>query len=116
MDVRKAARRTSLENADGMFTVPPKRIVYTYSEYQPLFDEMTWSIPNVVFHRGLPTREDLENYSEGLDHVILVLDDLMLQISQSEDCVQLFTISSHHRSITVLLLTQSFVLFVPIPW
>lgn len=92
-----------LENADGMFTVPPRRIVYAYSEYQPLSDEMTRTIPDIVFHRGLPTREDLENYSEGLDHVILVLDDLMLQITQSE----LFTITSHHRNITVLFLTQS---------
>lgn len=96
-----------LRNADGMFTVPPRRIVYAYSEYQLLFDEMTRKISNNVFHRGLPIREDLENYSEGLDHVILVLDDLMLQITQSEDCVQLFMVTSHHRNITVMLLTQS---------
>lgn len=96
-----------LENANGMFTVPPRRIVYAYSEYQPLFDVMKRTIPNIVFHQGLPDREDLDNYSEGLDHVILVLDDLMLKITQSEDCVQLFTVTSHHRNITVLFLTQN---------
>lgn len=90
-----------------MFTVPPRRIVYAYSEYQPLFDVMKRTIPNIVFHQGLPDREDLDNYSEGLDHVILVLDDLMLKITQSEDCVQLFTVTSHHRNITVLFLTQN---------
>lgn len=96
-----------LENANGMFTVPPRRIIYAYSEYQPLFDVMKRTIPNIVFHQGLPDREDLDNYSEGLDHVILVLDDLMLKITQSEDCVQLFTVTSHHRNITVLFLTQN---------
>ena len=96
-----------LENARGMFTVPPRRIVYAYYEYQPLFDIMKRTIPNIIFHQGLPDREDLENYSEGLDHVILVLVDLMLKITQSEDCVQLFTVTSHHRNITVLFLTQN---------
>lgn len=90
-----------------MFTVPPRRIIYAYSEYQPLFDVMKRTIPNIVFHQGLPDREDLDNYSEGLDHVILVLDDLMLKITQSEDCVQLFTVTSHHRNITVFFLTQN---------
>lgn len=96
-----------LENANGMFTIIPKKIVYAYSEYQPLFDEMKRTIPNIIFHRGLPTREDLENYSEGLDHTILVLDDLMLQITRSEESVQLFTVTSHHRNITIMFLTQS---------
>ena len=31
----------------------------------------------------------------------------MLKITQSEDCVQLFTVTSHHRNITVLFLTQN---------
>ena len=106
MEVRKVERRL-IENANGMFTVPPRRIVYAYSEYQPLFDVMKRTIPNIIFHQGLPDREDLENHSEGLDHVILVLDDLMLKITQSEDCVQLFTVTSHHRNITVLFLTQN---------
>ena len=97
MEVRKVERRL-IENANGMFTVPPRRIVYAYFEYQPLFDVMKRTIPNIIFHQGLPDREDLENHSEGLDHVILVLDDLMLKITQSEDCAQLFTVTSHHRN------------------
>ena len=90
-----------------MFTVPPQRIVYAYSEYQPIFDTMKNTISNIIFHQGLPSREEVEDYSEGMDHVILVLDDLMLKITQSEDCVQLFTVTSHHRNITVIFLTQN---------
>lgn len=92
-----------LENANGMFTVPPRRIVF-------------WISPSIRRHEThntqhrLPStsdKEDLDNYSEGWDHVILVLYDLMLKITQWEDCVQHFMVTSHHRNITVLFLTQT---------
>ena len=95
-----------LENASGMFTLPPQRILYAYSEYQPVFDDMKTTIPNITFHQGLPSRDQIEDFSEGQDHVILVLDDLMLKITASEECVQLFTVTSHHRNVSVLFLTQ----------
>jgi hypothetical protein len=70
-----------------MLTVPPQKIMYAYSEYQPLFDFMRQTILNIIFHQGLPDREELEALSEGMDHVVLVLD-LMLKITGSEECVQ----------------------------
>ena len=96
-----------LENASGMFDIPPQRILYAYSEYQPVFDDMKTTIPNIEFHQGLPSRGQIEDFSEGHDHVILVLDDLMLKITSSEECVQLFTVTSHHRNVSVLFLTQN---------
>jgi len=96
-----------LQNAKGMFTKTPDKIVYCYTEYQPLFGEMKKSVKNITFHQGLPEREQIEEYSEGMNHVILVLDDLMLKITQSEDCVHLFTVTSHHRNITCVFLTQN---------
>ena len=94
-----------LENAAGMFDTPPQRIIYAYSEYQPVFDIMKTTIPNITFHKGLPDRDEIEDFSEG--HVILVLDDLMLKITASEECVQLFTVTSHHKNVSVLFLTQN---------
>lgn len=96
-----------LENANYMFTIPPQKIVYAYSEYQPAFELMKQTIPNIVFHEGVPSSEDVDNYAEGLDHVILVLDDLMLKITHSEECVQLFTVTSHHRKVSVIFLAQN---------
>jgi len=90
-----------------MFTVPPQKIMYAYSEYQPLFDVMRQTIPNIIFHQGLPDREELEALSEGMDHVVLVLDDLMLKITGSEECVQLFTVHSHHKRQSIVFLTQN---------
>lgn len=90
-----------LEN--DMFTTPPSKIIYAYSEYQPLFDKMK---KGIIFHEGLPTKEDIEKYADG-GHVILVLDDLMLKIVQSEDCVHLFTVTSHHKNVTCIFITQN---------
>ena len=90
-----------------MFTIPPERVVYAYTEYQPLFEDMLKRVPNVTLHQGLPNREEIERYSEGVKHMILVLDDMMLKIGQSEDCVHLFTGTSHHRNISVIFLTQN---------
>ena len=56
-----------------------EKIMYAYSEYQPLFNVIRQAIPNIIFHQGLPDREELEALSEGMDHVVLVLDDLMLK-------------------------------------
>ena len=101
MEVRKVERRL-IENANGMFTVPPRRIVYAYSEYQPLFDVMKRTIPNIIFHQGLPDREDLENHSEGLDHVILVLSHVEnYPIGRLRTTLYgHFTSSKHHCSLS----------------
>ena len=96
-----------LQNADGMFSIPVDKIIYAYSEYQPMFDEMRANIPRLIFHEGLPSKEDIERYTEGVNHTMVVLDDLMLQVAQSQDCVHLFTVTSHHRNVTTVLLSQN---------
>jgi hypothetical protein len=96
-----------LQNADGMFSVPVDKIIYAYSEYQTMFEEMRTSIPRLVFHEGLPSKEDIERYTEGVNHTIVVLDDLMLQVAQSQDCVHLFTVTSHHRNVSTVMLSQN---------
>lgn len=83
-----------LQNAKGMFTKPVQKIIYAYSEYQNIFDDMKTANPGIIFHQGLPSKEDIDQYTEDIDHTVLVLDDLMLKIVQSEDCVHLFTVTS----------------------
>lgn len=52
-----------LQNANGMFSMPVDRIIYAYSEHQPIFEEMEKTIPNLSLHQGLPTKEDIEQYT-----------------------------------------------------
>ncbi|KAK3108137.1 hypothetical protein FSP39_001849 [Pinctada imbricata] len=95
-----------LYNADAMFTEPPKQIFYAYDIYQPLFDEMKERIPNILFHQGLPTEEDIEMWTNSRESSVLVLDDLLSSVVSSESALRLFTINSHHKNCTVIFISQ----------
>ena len=101
--------RSMLYNLDELFTPVPSKIVYCYGEYQPIFDEMKYKIPDISFVEGLP--EDLYHILEGYENSMVVIDDLMAQCSKNQNISDLFTKGSHHRGITVMYLTQN--LFPP---
>lgn len=46
-----------------------------------MFDEMMSSIPRLILHQRLPSKEDIEQYTEDVNHMIVVLDDFMLQLA-----------------------------------
>ena len=95
--------RRIIDNRNEMFQVPPTKVVYAYSAWQPVFDEMK----GVEFHQGLPTQQDLDEWSNPGTHLVLVLDDLMGEACSSESVMSIFTIQCHHKNITVLFLTQN---------
>lgn len=100
-----------LQNARGMFQIPPTQMIIAYGHHQPLFEEMEQSIENLILHHGLPTREDLDHWSESSKHTLLVIDDLINKVVDSEDALFLFCVAAHHKNITVILLTQN--LYMP---
>ena len=100
-----------LENASGMFEKVPKKMIYAYGEYQQLFEEMECRIRGLIFHHGLPSREQIMEWTDPSEHTIIVLDDMMTQVTKSEDLLFLFTVSAHHRCCSVIFLTQN--LFMP---
>lgn len=100
-----------LKHAAGMFNICPKNIVFAYSEYQSLFDDIDKDIPSLILHKGLPTRDEIEEWSEHSDHTVLVLDDLIDDVVKSKDSLHLFQVAAHHKCVTVILLTQNF--FMP---
>lgn len=55
-----------LQNAKGMFTKPVQKIIYAYSEYQNIFDDMKTTNPGIIFHQGLPSKEDIDQYTEDM--------------------------------------------------
>lgn len=95
-----------IENAGAMFTKTPEKILYAYSEYQKMFDDML-HISNLSFHEGLPDREALEKLSENCEHSLVILDDLMSKVVNSEDQLHLFTVTSHHKGISCIYMTQN---------
>ena len=96
-----------MKQSKEMFTTPPVKMVYCYSEYQDLFSKMEQEIGNIIFHEGLPTNEDIDLWSENREHMLLVLDDLLASAVNSVDIMNLFTVKCHHRNISVLFLMQN---------
>ena len=88
-----------------MFQDPaPEKILYCYGIYQPLFDDIKQNIPHLIFHQGLPDKEEMEQFA---GHTLLVLDDLMSDVSTSKHMQDLFCQNCHHMGIKVMYLTQN---------
>lgn len=97
-----------LENVKGMFCGEPvSQIMYCYGIYQPLFGEMKERIPNFSLHEGLPSREDIDNFTVSGCHTLLVLDDMMDKVSVSSEMRDIFTMGCHHRKLSVIFITQN---------
>ena len=84
----------------------PEAVLYCYSVYQPLFDEMKKSLPNIMFHEGLPSQEDIERFANGR-HRLIVIDDLMHSVGSNTNIELLFTQGCHHRKLSVIYITQN---------
>jgi len=87
-----------IDNADKIIDPPPQRIVYCYGEYQKKFAEY----PQVEFHEGLPSEENADMFTS---RTLIILDDLMNLVNDHVE--NLFTKMSHHRDMSVLLLSQN---------
>lgn len=50
---------------------------------------MEQTIPNLLLYQGLPSRDQIEEWTEAVKHKVLILDDLMTQAAKSEETVPL---------------------------
>ena len=98
--------RRMLRHLGEMFHPVPTKTVYCYGAYQKEFDELPL---NVELVEGFP--DNLTEMTQGHEHSLVVLDDLMSQCSNDQRVADLFTKGSHHNGISVLYLTQN--LFPP---
>ena len=94
--------RKILENAQSLFTTPPEFIVYCYNEWLPMLKDMKVALgTKFISHAGIPTREDMEKWSDGR-HFIIVLDDLQQDVQNNKDAAEMFTVGSHHKNFTLI--------------
>lgn len=96
-----------LKSKDELFEKKVHKVMYCMSVDQRLFTEMRRTVPGIIFKRGLPSQEDLEDFTDGSLHTLVVLDDLMLETVESKSMLSLFTQWSHHTCISVFFLTQN---------
>ena len=98
--------RRLLDSLYRMTSVEPRKILYCYGTFQPLYADMQKDRPDMDFAEGLPSKSDLEELSrEGSS--LVVLDDLMDEVNNSKEMQKLFTQYSHHKNISVIFISQN---------
>ena len=96
-----------LRNREEMFgDNPPSNILYCYGVWQELFEQMEEEIPNIVFLKGLPSLQQIEEFS-GSKHNIIILDDLMEECVKNPEVENLFTRGAHHKKLSVIYINQN---------
>ena len=93
-----------LENADKMIDRKVDQIIYCFGENQPIYEEMLQKLPHIQFYEGFPQIKDLTDPSF---HTLMVIDDLQNELLDNLELANLFTKTSHHRSISLIFLQQA---------
>ena len=94
-----------LESGKDMIDGAPEKIIWCYGMYQPAYDEMQRNIPNLTFIEGVPC--DLESMINPSIRNLVVLDDLMQELSNNNRTTNLFTKGFHHRNLSVIFILQN---------
>jgi hypothetical protein len=94
-----------LKARNELFTAPPEKIMYCHGVWQKMFESMERDLP-IEFMDGLPSKEMIEQFSDGVSRCI-VLDDLMSDVVGSLEMQHMFTRGSHHNNLTIIYLNQN---------
>lgn len=93
-----------IKNKESLFQEIPVAIYYFYAEFQDKYKELEKY--QVIFKKDLPSSyhpfADKHNRS-----VLIVLDDLSRECMSHEETEKLFQRTSHHRNMSVILITQN---------
>ena len=97
-----------LQRANQTIEPPPERIIICYSHWQPSYNDMQDSIPNIEFMRGIPSNLEQDSFLDTSKRNLIIFDDLMSDIGKDNRMTDLFTKGSHHRNLSVIVLMQNF--------
>ena len=96
-----------IEQRENMYeTDPPKKVLYCYGVYQPLFAEMERDVGNILFHEGLPSESYIDAYAAS-EHCLIVIDDLMEAALQSPMVEKIFVQNCHHKRQSIVFISQN---------
>ena len=93
------------EAGEDMIDGAWENIIWCYGRYQSAYDEMLRTIPNITFVEGAPG--DLETLINSSIRNLLVVDDLMHELSNDQRMTNLFTKGCHHRNLSVISILQN---------
>lgn len=76
-------------------------------EDQTIVDEMKQTLSDFDTYRGLPSREEIKEWSEDSPHTFIILDDMINLVTKSNDALHLFQTMVSHFKLTAFLLPQN---------
>ncbi len=92
-----------VKHIDQLCTVPPKQIIWYFSEFQSSYRELS-NIPHLRFVQGPPKLAELR--ANANEPWLIILDDLMGTLKDKE-LSDIFTKGCHHWSLSVVFLVQN---------
>jgi hypothetical protein len=96
-----------LQNKAKMFAQEPVEILFVYSVWQDLYDEMTEKVPGIKFVDFMPSLSDIEQFSSSGEPKLLIFDDRMADLKDFNGFEKLFTVFCHHRNLSIILVVQN---------
>ena len=96
-----------LRNRNQLFTQPPAKVFYFYSEMQEIYSNMEMEGVVDKFIQGLPSSEKLKELVSPYKKFgsVCIFDDALNDIN--EELTKIFTVLSHHLNCSVFFLSQS---------
>lgn len=99
--------KSVLEHCEHVLDSTPENIVWIYSSFQPMYQELMKMNKNIKFVKGLPDSfEDDSLFPPEQTHLV-ILDDVIFQASNHPEVVKIFTQYRHHKNMSVMMLTQN---------
>ena len=99
--------KSSLQQVQKVIHLPPERVVWCYSQWQPTYMEMLVTIPNIEFVKGIPSDLEHDTFFHINKRNLMVNDDQMDNAGGDNQIVNLFTRDSHHRNLSVVYIVQN---------
>ncbi|KAL9973651.1 hypothetical protein ACROYT_G020132 [Oculina patagonica] len=99
--------KSLLQQAHKTIHLPPERIVWCYSQWQPAYSELLMTIPGIEFSKGIPETLEQDFYFDVNIRNLIVIDDQMIEAGSDNRVVNLFTKGSHHRNLSVIYIVQN---------
>lgn len=97
-----------LQNAGKLISKKIDNIVFIYSVWQPLYDDLLNMYDNnIKFIEGIPQTLDDDVLFPVNKTSLVVVDDFMLQASNNKEIEKLFTVYVHHKNLNVIYILQN---------
>lgn len=81
-------------------------ILFMYGEYQTLFDDIKKEHDHILWCEGFCHETLLDKLQPDTSHKLLILDDLLNEISKDKLLQSFYIRKSHHWNVSILLTTQ----------